>query len=128
LARFVGARAETVGALLTGTIVLSFPLLLAAIPGLGTQVNVALFAFVIGAALAGAVPIMRDAILPVVDGARYLALAIILGAAALAAVSVVDLRAVGAAPEVPAVSTFSATFGAVVLCGDWSRALLGAWC
>src|SRR5207253_2136036 len=95
LARFVGARAETVGALLTGTIVLSFPLLLAAIPGLGQNVNVALFAFVIGATLAGAVPIMRDAILPIVDGARYLALAIILGAAALAALSVMDFRAVG---------------------------------
>jgi hypothetical protein len=35
LARLVAAREETVGALLTGTIVLSFPLLLAAIPGMG---------------------------------------------------------------------------------------------
>src|SRR5256886_6574451 len=126
LARFVGARAETVGALLTGTIVLSFPLLLAAIPGLGTQVNVALFAFVIGAALAGAVPIMRDAILPVVDGARYLALAIILGAAALAAVSLIDLRAVGVAVLVLVVGGASAAFGAVLFRGDGIAAAIGA--
>jgi len=126
LARVVGARAETVGALLTGTIVLSFPLLLAAIPGLGTQVNVALFAFVIGAALAGAVPIMRDAILPIVDGARYLALAIILGFAALAALSVMDFRAVGVAALVLVVGGVSAAFGAVVFRGDGIAAAIGA--
>jgi len=138
LARFVGARAETVGALLTGTIVLSFPLLLAAIPGLGAlpdqgplplgqNVNVALFAFVIGAALAGAVPIIRDAILPVVvDGARYLALAIILGAAALAALSLIDLRAVGVAVLVLVVGGASAAFGAVLFRGDGIAAAIGA--
>jgi len=97
LARFVGAREETVGALLTGTIVLSFPLLLSAIPGIGQQVNIALFAFVIGTALASAVPLFRDLILPIVDGARYLALAIILGAGGLAALSFVDPRAIGVA-------------------------------
>jgi hypothetical protein len=37
LARIVGAREETVGALLTGTIVLSFPILLAAIPASGRR-------------------------------------------------------------------------------------------
>src|SRR5205814_1525904 len=82
------------GALLTGTVVLSFPLLLAAIPDLGPNVNVALFAFVIGTALAGSLPTLRDAVLPVIDGARYVALVIILGGAGLAALSRVDLRAV----------------------------------
>jgi hypothetical protein len=126
LARFLSARAETVGALLTGTIVLSFPLLLAAVPGLGPQVNVALFAFVIGAALAGAVPTMRDAILPIFDGARYVALAIILGAAALAAVSLVDLRAVGVAALVLVVGTVSAAVGAILFRGDGLAAAVGA--
>ena len=126
LARFVAARAETVGALLTGTIVLSFPLLLAAIPGLGPNVNVALFAFVIGAALAGSVPLLRDAILPIVDGARYVALAIILGAVALVALSLVDPRAVGVAALVLLVGTVSAAIGAIVFGGDGLAAAIGA--
>ena len=112
LARFVGAREETVGALLTGTIVLSFPLLLSAIPGIGQQVNIALFAFVIGTALASAVPLFRDLILPIVDGARYVALAIILGAGVLAALSFVDPRAIGVAALVLFVGTVSAAIGA----------------
>jgi hypothetical protein len=126
LARFLSARVETVGALLTGTIVLSFPLLLAAVPGLGPHVNLALFAFVIGAALAGAVPIMRDAILPIFDGARYVALAIILGAAAAAAVSLIDLRAVGVAALVLVVGTVSAAVGAILFRGDGLAAAVGA--
>jgi len=126
LAHFLGARAETVGALLTGTIVLSLPLLLAAIPGLGPQVNVALFAFVIGAALAGAVPTMRDAILPIFDGARYVALAIILGAAALAALSLIDLRAVGIAALMLVVGAVFAAVGAIMFRGDGLAAAIGA--
>jgi hypothetical protein len=125
LARFVGAREETVGALLTGTIVLSFPLLLAAIPGTGPQVNVALFAFVIGTALAGAVPLLRDAILPIADGARYVALAIILGAGGLAAISFVDPRAVGIAALVLLVGTVTAAIGAMLFGGDWLAAAIG---
>src|SRR5207245_11770662 len=84
LARFVRAREETIGALMTGTAVLAFPLLIAAIPGLGPSANVALFAFVIGAALAGSVPLFRDATLPIVDRARFVALAVILVAAVVA--------------------------------------------
>ncbi|MDQ2915107.1 MAG: hypothetical protein M3T56_17935 [Chloroflexota bacterium] len=126
LARFVGAREETVGALLTGSIVLSFPVLLAAIPGIGPQVNVALFAFVIGTALAGAVPILRDMVLPVVDGARYVALVIILGGAALAAVSFVDPRAIGVAALALFVGTVSAAIGAILFRGDGIAAALGA--
>ncbi len=126
LARFVGARQEMVGALLTGTIVLSFPLLLGAIPGIGQQVNVALFAFVIGTALASAVPLFRDLILPIVDGARYVALAIILGGAALAAISFVDPRAAGVAALVLLVGTVSAAIGATLFGGDGIAAAIGA--
>jgi len=126
LARLLGAREETVGALLTGTIVLSFPLLLASIPGLGADVNVALFAFVIGAALAGSVPTFRDAILPIVDGARYVALAIILGGAGVVALSFVDPRAVGVAALVLLVGVVAAGIGAMLFGGDGRAAAVGA--
>jgi hypothetical protein len=126
LARLVGAREETVGALLTGTIVLSFPLLLASIPGLAPNVNVALFAFVIGSALAGAVPMFRDAVLPIVDGARYVALAIILGGAGVVALSFVDLRAIGVAALVLLVGAVAAAIGAMLFRGDGLAAAIGA--
>ena len=126
LARFVAARAETVGALLTGTIVLSFPLLIAAIPGLAPNVNMGLFAFVIGAALAGSVPTMRDVVLPILDGARYVALAIILGAAVIVALSFIDARAVGVAALVLLVGTVSAAIGAILFGGDGLAAAIGA--
>jgi hypothetical protein len=126
VARFVGARGETVGALLTGSIVLSFPVLLAAIPGIAPQVNIALFAFVIGAAFAGAVPTLRDTILPIIDGARYVALAIILGGAGLVAVSLLDLRAIGLAAVVLFVGAGSAAIGAALFDGDGLAAAIGA--
>ena len=126
LARFVAARAETVGALLTGTIVLSFPLLMAAIPGLGPSVNIALFAFVIGTALAGSLPTLRDVLLPVFDGARYVAVAIILGGAGLSAVSLVDLRAVGVAALVLLVGVLTAASGAILFGGNGIAAAIGA--
>jgi hypothetical protein len=126
LARIAGAREETVGALLTGTIVLSFPLLLASIPGLAPNVNISLFAFVIGTALASAVPLFRDLILPIVDGARYVALAIILGAATLVAISLVDPRAVGIAALMLLVGTVVAAIGAMLFGGDWLAAAMGA--
>jgi len=126
LARFVRAREETVGALVTGTIVLSFPLLIAAIPALGPNVNVALFAFVIGAALASSVPLFRDAILPVVDGARYVALAAILGATGVTALAFVDPRSVGVAALMLLVGTVSAAIGAILFGGDGIAAAVGA--
>jgi hypothetical protein len=126
LARLVGTREETVGALLTGTIVLSFPLLLAAIPGIGQQVNIALFAFVIGTALASAVPLFRDLILPIVDGARYVALAIILGGAGVAAIAFVDPRAVGVAALVLVAGTVPAAVGAILFGGSGTAAAIGA--
>jgi len=126
LARFVGVREETVGALLTGTMVLSFPILLAAIPGIGPQVNIALFAFVVGTALASAVPLFRDLVLPIVDGARYVALAVILGASGIAAVAFVDPRAVGVAALVLLVGAVSAGIGAMLFGGDAVAAAIGA--
>jgi hypothetical protein len=126
LARFVAAREETVGALLTGTIVISFPLLLTAIPGLAPQVNIALFAFVVGAALASAVPLFRDLILPIVDGARYVALATIAGGAGLAALAVVDPHSVGVAALVLLVGAAAAAMGAALFGGDAGAAALGA--
>jgi hypothetical protein len=126
LAHFVAARAETVGALLIGTIVLSFPLLIANIPGIAPHVNVGLFAFVLGTALAGALPNLRDVVLPIVDGARYVALAIILGAAGVAALSLVDPRAVGVAALVLLVGASSAAIGAILFGGDALAAAIGA--
>ena len=126
LARFVAARAETVGALLTGTVVLSFPLLMAAIPGLAPKVNVALFAFVSGTALAGSLPTVRDVVLPVVDGARYVAFVVILGAAGLAALSFVDPRAVGLAALVLFVGAIIAAIGAMLFGGNALAAAIGA--
>jgi hypothetical protein len=126
LARLVAARTETVGALLIGTIVLSFPLLIAATPGLAPNVNVGLFAFVIGGALAGSVPTMRDVMLPILDGARWVALAIILGAAALLALSFVDARAVGMAALVLLVGTVTSAIGAILFGGDRVAAAIGA--
>ena len=126
LVRIAGAREETVGALLTGTLVLSFPILLAAIPGLGPQVNIALFAFVVGTALASAVPLFRDLVLPIVDGARYVALAIILGGSGIAALAFVDPRAVGIAALVLLVGAVSAGIGAMIFGGDGVAAAIGA--
>jgi len=126
LARLAGAREETVGALLTGTLVLSFPILLAAIPGLGPQVNIALFAFVVGTALASAVPLLRDLVLPIVDGARYVALAVILGGSGLAGLAFVDPRAVGVAALVLLVGAGSAGIGTMLFGGDGVAAAIGA--
>ena len=68
----------------------------------------------------------RDAVLPIVDGARYVALAIILGAAGVAALSFVDPRAVGVAALVLLVGTLSAAIGALLFRGDGIAAAIGA--
>jgi hypothetical protein len=97
-----------------------------AIPGMAPKLNVAVFAFVIGAALAGSVPTLRDAILPVLDGARYVTLALILGAATLTSVSLIDPRAVGLAALVLVVGAVTAAIGAMLFGGDWLAAAIGA--
>src|SRR5439155_1739345 len=63
IARLLGAREESAGALMTATVVISFPLLLVAAPGARPLVDMSLFAFVVGAAVAGAIPTVRDAML-----------------------------------------------------------------
>ena len=125
LARAIGAREDMVGALLLGTVVLSLPLLMAAVTGLAANVNMALFAFVIGAAIAGAVPTIRDVVLPVTDGARYVALAVLLGAAAVSGIPVFDAHALAIAAGVLAIGASAAALGARVLGGDPVAAAIG---
>jgi hypothetical protein len=72
------------------------------------------------------VPVLRDSILPIFDGARLVALAVILGAAALVAVTFVDPRAVGVAALVLAVGVVSAAVGAMLFGGDGVAAAIGA--
>jgi hypothetical protein len=125
LARIVGAREETVGALVIGTIVLSLPILMAAVTGLAATVNTALFAFVFGAAMAGAIPTVRDAILPVTDGARYVAVAVLLAAAAIPSASLLDLRAFVLGGAVLVIGALSAAIGALAFRGDPLAAAIG---
>jgi hypothetical protein len=126
LARIAGARSETVGALLTGTTVLSFALLNAAIPGVIATVNLGLFAFVIGTAIAGSVPTMRDALLPVLDGARYVALAMALGVGLLAVGPGLDARTMLLGVSVLVLGGAVAAIAAALFRGDPVAAALGA--
>ncbi|HEV8534190.1 MAG TPA: hypothetical protein VGR87_00495 [Candidatus Limnocylindria bacterium] len=125
LARIAGTREETVGALMIGTVVISLLALLATVPAVATQVNTALLLFGVGAAIAGAVPTMRDALLPVLDGARYVAAAIALGAAAVASLPLMDLRAVAIAAGALAIGTSSAAIGTKLFGGDPRAAAIG---
>ncbi len=65
-AEALGARRETAGALLAGSLLASFALLLVAGPSLGqpfATASTGLFALLLGAAFAAAVPTLRDALL-----------------------------------------------------------------
>ncbi|TMC74840.1 MAG: hypothetical protein E6J13_00845 [Chloroflexi bacterium] len=126
LARAVGAREDMAGALAIGTVVFSLPLLMVATSGVSASVSMALFAFVVGTAIAGAVPTIRDVLLPVIDGARWVAIAILLGAAALAGIVALDARAVGIAAAALAIGTAAATLGARAFGGDPVAAAIGA--
>ncbi|HEV8470589.1 MAG TPA: hypothetical protein VGR46_13365 [Candidatus Limnocylindria bacterium] len=108
-----------------GTIVLSLPILMAAVTGVATTVNMALFAFVFGAAIAGTIPTVRDAMLPVTDGARYVAVAILLVAAAIAGASLLDVRAFVLAGAVLVIGALSAAIGAAAFRGDPLVAAIG---
>jgi hypothetical protein len=72
------------------------------------------------------VPLFRDLILPIVDGARYVALATILGASGVAALAFVDPRAVVIAALVLLVGAVSAGIGALLFGGDGVAAAIGA--
>src|SRR4029078_699289 len=86
----------------------------------------AIFACVIATPPPSAVPLFRDLILPIVDGARYVALAIILGGAGVAALAFVDARAVGVALLPLSGGTVSAAIGAMLFRGDGLAAAIGA--
>jgi hypothetical protein len=123
LAGAVGAREETAGALVTATIFLSLAFLSAA--PVATSVGTSVFAFLLGAALAGSSPTLRDAVLPVLDGARYAAIALLLGTAIVLQPSLLDIRAVGMAAAVLVIGTITAAVGARLFGGDPLAAAIG---
>ncbi len=126
IARLLGAREESAGALMTATVVISFPLLLVAAPGARPLVDMSLFAFVVGAAVAGAIPTVRDAMLPVLDGARYVAVAIALVAAFLASPQIADPRAYLVAAGCLVIGPLSAAAAARIFGGDPLAAVVGS--
>jgi hypothetical protein len=126
IARAIGAREDMVGALMLGTVVLSLPLLMASVTGAAAVMNVALFAFILGAAIAGTVPTVRDAILPITDGARYLAVAVLIGAAAFAGIPFFGVHALGIAAGVLLVGVLAAAVTARLFGGDPVAAAIGA--
>jgi hypothetical protein len=125
LARAVGAREETVAALVAGTLVLSFSLLLAGVPELAKPVNLGLAAFGIGVIFAGWLPRVRDLALPILDGARLAGLAAIVALAALTSYSLVDLRSFALAGAMLALGALSGALGARVFGGDPLPAAIG---
>jgi len=125
IARWIGAREETVAALMTGTIVLSFALLPAAVPALAVTMNMGLAALVVGVVVAGSFPQIRDGILPVLDPARYAALAAILTVTAITSISLVDGRSIALAGILLVAGALSAAIGAWVFGGDPLPAAIG---
>ena len=110
---------------MTGTLVLSFPLLLTVLPGVSSSVYAGLGAFYVGVTIAGMLPRFRDAVLPVTDGARYAAVAILLGALAFGSASLLDLRAFAIAGAALAIGALCAAIGALPFGGDPLAAALG---
>jgi hypothetical protein len=126
IARLLGAREESAAALMTAALVASFPLLLIVEPGARSIVDTGLFAFVIGAALAGMVPTLRDLVLPVLDGARYAAAAIALVVAFLASGEIGDGRAYLVAAGCLLIGPVSAAAAARIFGGDPLSSAIGA--
>jgi hypothetical protein len=125
LARAAGAREETVAALVAGTLVLSFPLLLAGVPELARPVNLGLAAFGVGVIFAGWLPRVRDLALPILDGARLAAVAAILALTAITSYSLVDVRSFALAGAALALGTVSGALGARLFGGDPLAAAIG---
>jgi hypothetical protein len=111
---------------MSASIVLSFPLLLLAAPGSRSVVEMGLFAFVAGAAIAGSIPTLRDAVLSVLDGARYLAIAIAIVAAFLASAELADPHAYLVAAACLAIGPLSAAGAARLFGGDPVAAAIGS--
>ena len=126
LAPFVGARQDRVGALGVATLVVAFVLLLGAMPSYGGVLQRAILAFVAGVVLAGVVPTVRDLLLPVLEAARYVAMAVILVMLVIVGVPTLDWTAVGIAVGVLVVGALAAAVLAVVMHADPLSATLGA--
>ena len=126
IARLVGAREESAAALMTAALIASFPLLLIVEPGARSVVDTGLFAFVIGAALAGMVPTVRDLVLPVLDGARYAATAIALVVAFLASGELAEPRAYLVAAACLVIGSLSAAAAARIFGGGALSSAIGA--
>jgi hypothetical protein len=126
LAPQVGAREERTAALMTATVIVSLVLLLIAVPRAQATANTALVAFVLGVAVAGTLPTVRDAMLPVLDAARYIAVLALLAAAGLTSVAAFDPRAAGIALAFLAIGTIAAAAAARAFGGDPLAAALGA--
>lgn len=120
LARALGGRTETAAALMTGTVVLSIALLLAffGVTAAGTAVNTALFALVIGAAVAGSVPTLRDALLPLIRAASWTALGILVVAAIVRSAPALRLDALVAAVAFLVVGTAAGALVRTLFGGD----------
>jgi len=125
IARWIGAREETVAALMTGTIVLSLALLPAGVPALAVTLNMGLAALVVGVVVAGSFPQIRDAILPVLDPARYAAIAAILALTAITSISLVDGRSIALAGILLVAGALGAAIGARAFGGDPLAAAIG---
>jgi ABC-type antimicrobial peptide transport system permease subunit len=109
LAPIVGARSDQVGALSAGTLLVSVLVL----PGSGLTRDVPFVMLALGAGvLLAQLPTVRDALLPVLDAARYVALAIILVALVLASGAAVRPFTAALAAAVLVVGVVAAVFPA----------------
>ena len=126
IAPLVGARQDRVGALGVATLVIAFVLLLGGTPAVAGVLQPVIIAFVAGLVLAGTVPTLRDRLLPLLDGARYVAIGVILVILAVVAAPTLDGRSVGIAAGVLLVGVIAAAAIAAVMGTDPVSAALGA--
>lgn len=128
LARLVGGRMETAAALLTGTLVVSFALMLATLGttgGSGAIVNTALVAFLVGVSAGGALPQLRDALLVPIRAAANVALAILVVSAVLGGIAALEAITLVAAAALLVTGLAAAAVAAVLFGGDARAAGLG---
>ena len=127
VARLLGGRMENAAAVVTGTLAVSFALMLTTF-GTGASAaaaNTALFAFVAGAAVAGAAPLLRDALLPLIRGASAVGLAILVVVALVAGFSALRPETALAALALLAAGSLAALIVAVLLGGEPRAIVLG---
>jgi hypothetical protein len=106
-----GRRSDMAGALVLGTVILSF-VLIALRPGAGTLALTAAQAFVVASLVAGAVPTIRDRVLTPLRWSGLLAAAVVIG---LAVASGPRIDAVTVAIAVAALALTLGVAGAVAL-------------